>query len=100
MDRPVKWGLRIARAIFLSLVLTMPALAVSSSGGRMVYVADSRRFTGWRAWITSVYNESHVYFALLTIVTIPLLSFVLGKLTGAVMARLGINLKSRVLAEH
>jgi hypothetical protein len=29
MDRPVRSGLRMARAVFLSLVLTRPALAVS-----------------------------------------------------------------------
>lgn len=100
MDRLIRSGLRITKAAFVSLALTLPALAASGGGERMVYVADSRRFAGWRAWIAAVYNESHVYFALLTILTIPLLGLALGKLTDIVMARIGINLKSRVLAEH
>jgi len=66
----------------------------------MVLVADSRQFTGWRAWWANVYNESRLYFALLTILIIPLLGLLMGKLTGFILARIGINLKSRVLAEH
>ena len=100
MDRRIRSGLRVTRAVILSLALALPALAASGGGERMVYVADTRRFAGWRAWIASVYNESHIYFALLTILTIPLLGLALGKLTDIVMARIGINLKSRVLAEH
>jgi hypothetical protein len=65
-----------------------------------VLVADSRRFTGWQAWWTNLYNESHLYFALTTIVTIPLVGFLLGSITAFLMGRLGINLKTRVLAEH
>jgi hypothetical protein len=48
----------------------------------------------------NLYNESHLLFAILTILIIPAVALVLGRLTGLVMARLGINLKSRDLAEH
>jgi hypothetical protein len=74
---------------------------VQAEGGeRIVLVADSRRFSGWEAWWTNLFNESYLYFALLTIVIIPLLGLTMGKLTDLVIARIGINLKSRVLAEH
>ncbi len=81
----------------LSLLLLFPALA---SAEPMVLVADTRRFSGLLAWWTNLYNESHFWFAALTIVTIPTLGLIMGKLTDLVMARIGINLKSRVLAEH
>jgi hypothetical protein len=52
------------------------------------------------AWTANLYNESHGAFALLTILTIPILGLLLGTMTGLLMRCLGINLKSRVLAEH
>jgi hypothetical protein len=76
------------------------ALAVGRAGERIVIVADSRRFTGWRAWWTNLYNESHLLFALATIVTIPAIALVLGRCTSWALAQTGINLKSRDLAEH
>jgi hypothetical protein len=66
----------------------------------MVLVADSRRFTGWRAWWMNLYNESHLLLALLTVILIPALGLLLGTATDRLMAKTGINLKTRVLAEH
>ena len=89
--------------IFAKIVLALTPLLARAAGGSaeaIVLVADSRRFTGWRAWWTDLYNESHLYFALLTVVVIPVLGLILGTVTDLMMARLGINLKSRVLAEH
>ena len=83
--------------------LLTPALAFAAGGkavGAMVFVADSRRFTGWRAWSTNLYNENLLYFALLTVVIIPLTAVILGSITSYLLGSLGINLKSRVLAEH
>ena len=91
--------IRVLTAVLLA-ASQMPCLAAGGGGEPIVFVADSRPFTGWKAWLTNLYNESHFYFALLTIVSIPLLGLTLGKATGFLMARLGINLKSRVLAEH
>ena len=88
---------------FLSLaVLLLPSslLAVGTEGGAVVIVADSRGLSGWRAWWMNLYNESHLLFAIITILIIPAIALVLGWLMGLVMARLGINLKSRDLAEH
>ena len=81
----------------LALLVLLPATA---AGEPMVLVADSRRFSGLMAWWTNLYNESHLWLALLTIVTIPALGLLMGKLTDLVLSRIGINLKSRVLAEH
>ncbi len=93
--------IRCLRRVAGALAL-WPALLCAAGGGgeAIVLVADSRRFTGWKAWWTNLSNESHLYFALLTIFTIPLLGLLLGKLTDLAMSRIGINLKSRVLAEH
>ena len=89
------------RAILFALVL-LPAqlLAVGGGGDAIVIVADSRRFTGWEAWWTNLYNDSHLGFALITILIIPTVGLILGKLTGWLLARTGINLKTRELAEH
>jgi hypothetical protein len=87
--------------IVSALVLAAPgASAVGRAGERIVLVADSRRFTGWKAWWINLYNEDHLLFALVTIVTIPAIALVLGRITGWLLARTGINLKSRELAEH
>ena len=47
-----------------------------------------------------VYNESHFYFALLTVVTIPLGGAILGGLADLLMRQIGIDLKSRALREN
>jgi len=83
--------------LFLALV---PSNAAEGGGGHIVLVADSRRFPAWLAWWTNLYNESHLLFALTTIITIPLLALAMGKLTEFVLSHIGVNLKSRVLAEH
>jgi hypothetical protein len=88
----------------LRIVLLWPLLCASlfaaEKAEAIVIVADSRGFTGWRAWWINVYNESHLMFALMTIVTLPLLALILGRITSGLMAMTGINLKSRELAEH
>jgi hypothetical protein len=81
-------------------LLALPLRAASGGGERIVLVADSRRFTGWQAWWTNLYNESHLWFAVVTVVTIPLLGLAMGSLTSLLLSRTGISLKSRVLAEH
>ncbi len=83
----------------LGFLRTLPLMAAPPPE-KTVLVADSRRYTGLMAWWTNLYNESHLLLALATIITIPALGFVMGKLTEFVISRIGINLKSRVLAEH
>ena len=82
------------------LLLLAPSTAMAGEGGEMmVLVADSRRFSGWQALWTNLYNDSHLIFAMLTILIIPSLALLMGRLTDMILARIGINLKSRVLAE-
>jgi len=81
-------------------VLPSHILAAGGGGEAIIFVADSRRYSGWQAWFTNLYNESHLYFTLVTIITIPALALILGSITSFIMARTGINLKSRVVAEH
>jgi hypothetical protein len=52
------------------------------------------------AWWANLYNESHFYFTILTVVIIPLVGVIFGVLADFVMAHIGIDLKSRELAEH
>lgn len=84
----------------LSLVLLAGTASAAEGGRPIVLVADSRRFTGWEAWWANLYNESHLWFAVLTIAIIPLLGLAMAKLVDLAMKRIGINLKSRVVAEH
>ena len=90
----------------LALILTTlwltsgMALAAGGGGEPIVLVADSRKLTGIMAWWANLYNESHVYFTLLTIIVIPLVGVIFGVIADIVMHFVGIDLKSRDLAEH
>jgi hypothetical protein len=66
----------------------------------IVIVADTRYLSGILAWWGNLYNESHVYFMLLTVVLIPIIGVVFGLVADVVMGRMGIDLESRELAEH
>jgi hypothetical protein len=83
-------------------VLLLPALAQASgpAAANIVIVADTRRATGLLGWWASLYNESHIYFAILTVVLIPTIGIIFGVLADLVMSHIGIDLKSRELAEH
>ena len=81
-------------------VLAGNVFAAGGGGEMIVIVADSRRFSGLLAWWANLYNDSHLGFAVVTVLLIPTMGTVLGLLTDFLMSRIGINLKSRVLAEH
>ena len=88
---------------FVLLCLLLPEIALAGGGGKIenvVIVADTRKFTGWEAWWTNLYNESHLYFALLTIVLIPTIGVIFGVAADLIMSIVGIDLKNRELAEH
>ena len=94
------WG-RVLAVVGLLVALPAQLLAVGGEkADAIVIVADSRHATGLRAWWINVYNESHLLFAVLTVIILPVTGLILGKLTGSLLGRLGINLKSRDLAEH
>lgn len=87
--------------ILTTLCLTaQTALAAGGGGQPIVIVADSRKLSGVMAWWANLYNESHFYFTLLTIVLIPLIGVIFGVLADICMHFVGIDLKSRDLAEH
>lgn len=83
-------------------VLMLPALAQAAgpAAANIVIVADTRKTTGLLRWWGDLYNESHLYFAIFTVVLIPIIGVVFGTLADLIMSRIGIDLKSRELAEH
>ena len=83
-------------------MLMMPdvVLAAGEKASLLVIVADTRKLSGWEAWFANLYNESHLYFTIVTVVTIPIVGVLLGLLADLVMTRIGIDLKSRELSEH
>jgi hypothetical protein len=83
----------------IGLLLAPACLLAAEANSAMVIVADSRHLTGIRAWWANLYNDSHLNFALLTVLIVPLSGVILGTLADYVMARVGIDLKSRKLRE-
>jgi hypothetical protein len=95
----------VVQKVFLVLTtlwLSAP-FAFAAGGGDVapiVIVADSRKLTGLMAWWANLYNESHLYFTVLTVILIPVIGVLFGVLADIVMHFIGIDLKSRELAEH
>jgi hypothetical protein len=94
-----------SKALFAALLtglLLAPAMAFAAGGGGapIVMVADTRKLSGIMAWWANLYNESHLYFTILTIILIPLIGVIFGVLADIIMHFIGIDLKSRDLAEH
>lgn len=95
------WIKLTALLSFLFIVLPGKALAAGGAGGDLVVVvADTRRFTGAMAFWTDMYNDSHLIFAIATIIIIPVVGVIMGLMADLVMSRIGIDLKHRDLAEH
>jgi len=94
------WARIMGLGVMAILLLPEIAAAAGPKAAPLVIVADTRKFTGWEAWWTNLYNESHFYFTLVTVVTIPVVGLIFGVLADIVMSRIGIDLKSRELAEH
>ena len=88
-----------ARVRRIGPLLVPICLMAQEKVASVVIVADSRRLTGLRAWWANLYNESHLEFALLTVLLIPLAGAILGFAADFLMGRLGIDLRSRVLRE-
>ncbi len=96
-----KWWAKITGlAIMATLLLPEIVAAAGPAAAPLVIVADTRKFTGWEAWWTNLYNESHFYFTLVTVVSIPIVGLLFGVLADIIMGTIGIDLKSRELAEH
>jgi hypothetical protein len=94
------WTKITGLALLATLVFPAMVEAAGPAAAPLVIVADTRKFTGWEAWWTNLYNESHFWFAVVTVVLIPVVGVLLGILADLVMSRIGIDLSSRDLAEH
>ncbi len=85
------------------IAMAVPEFVLAAGGGKIdnvVIVADTRKFTGWEAWWTNLYNESHLYFALLTMALIPVIGVLFGVFADFLMGFIGIDLKSRGEVGH
>ncbi len=88
--------------LFLMMCIILPeiALAAGEKAEAVVIVSDTRRLSGLLKWWGDLYNESHLYFALLTVVLIPVIGLIFGVIADIIMHTIGIDLESRDLAEH
>ena len=95
------WTKLLGLGTLVSLLLPEMVLAAGGGGAApVVIVADTRKLSGLMAWWGDLYNESHVYFTIVTVILIPLIGVLFGVLADLVMSHIGIDLKSRELAEH
>ncbi len=94
------WKRIIGLVGIIALLIPELVLAAGEKANLIVIVADTRRLTGWEAWWANLYNESHAYFTIVTVITIPVVGLILGLLADLVMKRIGIDLTSRELSEH
>jgi len=94
------WAKIIGLGVMALVLLPEMAMAAAAKVAPLVIVADTRKFTGWEAWWTNLYNESHFYFTLVTVVSIPIVGLLFGFLADVIMNWIGLDLKSRELAEH
>jgi hypothetical protein len=94
------WKSIITLLGMLTLLLPEWLLAAAEKAAPMVIVADTRKLTGWEAWWANLYNESHLYFTIVTVISIPVIGLIFGILADLVMKNIGIDLSSRELAEH
>ncbi len=94
------WKRIIGFGFMVALLAPGAALAAAEKVANLVVVADTRKLTGWEAWWANLYNESHLYFTIITVVTIPIVGLLFGVLADLIMGHIGIDLKSRELAEH
>ena len=83
------------------LVAASPVAALAAGGkaANVVVVADTRKLDGILYWWAEMYNESHFFFAILTMAIIPITGAILGWLADIVMGHMGIDLKHRELSE-
>ena len=73
---------------------SFPDRIVASWSGWAVSAVVPDRLSGWRVWYTSLYSDNPALFTLLTVVTVPVLALAIGWVTGRILARTGIDLKS------
>jgi hypothetical protein len=86
----------------LAVIALLPGMAWAAGGGGapITIVSDTRKLEGLMLWWGNIYNDSHMEFTILTCAMIPLMGCFFGILADVVMGWIGIDLKSRELAEH
>jgi hypothetical protein len=92
------------KGLFLTVLaacLTLPGLALAAgpAAAPIVIVSDTRKFEGLLKTWGDIYNHSHMEFTILTCLLIPIVGCGLGLFADWVMGFVGIDLKSRDLAE-
>lgn len=92
------WTWVIGVALMAPVFLPTLAMAAKKKAN-VVIVADTRKLDGILYWWAEMYNESHLLFAIMTMIIIPFVGCVLGWLADIVMTHIGIDLKHRDLAE-
>ncbi len=94
------WTKFTGLVLFLGVMLPEMVFAAAEKAAPLVLVADTRKLTGLMKWWADLYNESHLWFTVLTVVLIPVIGLIFGVLADIIMSHIGIDLKSRDLAEH
>lgn len=94
------WTKLMGIAAMIYLLLPNLAMAAGEKAAMVVIVSDTRKLTGVMAFWGNLYNESHLWFAALTVVLIPVIGVIFGTLADIIMSHIGIDLHSRDLAEH
>lgn len=94
------WQKMLAGGAFFAVLLPQLVWAAGEKAAPLVIVADTRKLSGIMKWWADLYNESHFYFTLITVILIPVIGLIFGVLADLVMSHIGIDLKSRDLAEH
>ncbi|MDE5832990.1 MAG: hypothetical protein K2H64_08405 [Desulfovibrio sp.] len=92
------WTWAVCLALTLNFLAPSLALAAKAKAN-VVIVADTRKLDGLLYWWAEMYNESHLLFAIMTMIIIPFLGCILGWLADIVMNHIGIDLQHRDLAE-
>lgn len=91
----------------LLALATVPLLLVPTSvwaagekAASLVVVADTRRVTGVMKYFSDLYNTNIWLFAVWAVVLTAAMGATLGFLMDFIMARTGLDLKSRKIIEH
>ena len=92
------------KGLFLAVLaacLALPGIAAAAgpAAAPIIIVSDTRKFDGLLKTWGDIYNHSHMEFTLLTGAMIPIVGCTLGLLADWLMGFIGIDLKSRELAE-
>ncbi len=84
------------------LIIALPSSSFSAGGGGepIVIVADTRWTSGISHWWATLYNESHLYFTIVTCIIIPVVGVIFGVITDFIMAHIGIDLTKRGHGGH